>query len=70
VAPVATEFCSGGAPTWPHSANPHPFSLFQAIRNGLAEAQRVANGNGTEAEKAEAAIEVSVFEALQASLKA
>lgn len=43
---------------------------FQAIRSGLAEAQRVAGGSGTEEEKAEAQIEVQVYEALQAALKA
>ncbi|GAA5902092.1 hypothetical protein JCM5296_006602 [Sporobolomyces johnsonii] len=48
---------------------PRTFSP-QAIRSGLAEAQRVAAGNGTEEEKAEAQIEVQVFEALQAALKA
>lgn len=46
-------------------------SLFlQAIRSGLAEAQRVAGGSGSEEEKAEAVIEVQVYEALQAALKA
>jgi F-type H+-transporting ATPase subunit delta len=42
----------------------------EAIRSHLAEAQRVASGNGTEEEKAEAAIEVQVYEALQAAIKA
>ena len=37
---------------------------FQAIRSG------VAGGSGTEEEKAEAQIEVQVYEALQAALKA
>ena len=46
------------------------FEYLQAIRSGLAEAQRVAGGSGTEEEKAEAAIEVQVYEALQAALKA
>lgn len=45
-------------------------SPFQAIRSGLAEAQRVAGGSGTEEEKAEAQIEVQVYEALQAAIKA
>ena len=38
----------------------------EAIRSGLAEAQRVANGGGSEEEVAEAKIEVEVYEALQA----
>lgn len=36
-----------------------------AIRSGLAEAQRVAGGGGSEEEVAEARIEVEVYEALQ-----
>ncbi|GAA6002900.1 F1F0 ATP synthase subunit delta [Rhodotorula paludigena] len=50
----------------------YPLDAFspEAIRSGLAEAQRVAAGSGTEEEKAEAQIEVSVYEALQAALKA
>ncbi|GAA5835954.1 hypothetical protein JCM11251_006612 [Rhodosporidiobolus azoricus] len=50
----------------------HPLDSFspEAIRSGLAEAQRVAAGSGTEEEKAEAQIEVQVYEALQAALKA
>ncbi|KAI5476981.1 ATP synthase F1, epsilon subunit [Pseudohyphozyma bogoriensis] len=50
----------------------YPLEAFsvEAIRSGLAEAQRVVSGNGDEVEKAEAAIEVSVFEALQAAVKA
>lgn len=40
----------------------------QAIKSGLAEAQRVAAGSGSEVEKAEARVEVEVFEALQASI--
>jgi len=39
----------------------------EAIRSGLAEAQRVANGGGSEEEVAEAKIEVEVYEALQVS---
>lgn len=42
----------------------------QAIRSGLAEAQKVAAGNGDEVEKAEARVEVEVFEALLGSMKA
>ncbi|CEQ41320.1 SPOSA6832_03037, partial [Sporobolomyces salmonicolor] len=60
-------FVSGGF------ANVHPnntLTINAAIRSGLAEAQRVAAGSGTEEEKAEAQIEVQVFEALQAALKA
>ena len=37
----------------------------EAIRSGLAEAQRVANGGGSEEEVAEARIELEVYEALQ-----
>ncbi|GAA5993371.1 hypothetical protein JCM10908_002633 [Rhodotorula pacifica] len=50
----------------------YPLDAFspEAIRSGLAEAQRVAGGSGTEEEKAEAQIEVQVYEALQAALKA
>ncbi len=40
----------------------------QAVRTNLQEALRVANGNGTEAEKTEARIEADVYEALQAAL--
>ena len=40
----------------------------EAIRSGLAEAQRVANGGGSEEEVAEAKIEVEVYEALQVSV--
>jgi len=47
-----------------------PLAHPQAIRSGLAEAQRVAGGSGTEEEKAEAQIEVQVYEALQNALKA
>ena len=42
----------------------------QAVRAGLAEAQKVAAGSGSEVEKAEAQVEVEVFEALQLSMKA
>ncbi|KAK4054614.1 delta subunit of the central stalk of mitochondrial F1F0 ATP synthase, atp16 [Microbotryomycetes sp. JL221] len=50
----------------------YPLDSFspEAIRSGLAEAQRVASGNGDATEKAEAQIEVEVYEALQAALKA
>ncbi|GAA6007763.1 hypothetical protein JCM11491_003956 [Sporobolomyces phaffii] len=50
----------------------YPLDAFspEAIRSGLTEAQRVAGGSGTAEEKAEAAIEVQVYEALQAALKA
>ncbi|TNY18476.1 epsilon subunit of F1F0-ATP synthase N-terminal domain-containing protein [Rhodotorula diobovata] len=50
----------------------YPLDAFspEAIRTGLAEAQRVAGGSGTEEEKAEAQIEVQVYEALQNALKA
>ena len=37
----------------------------EAVRSGLAEAQKVANGGGSEEEVAEARIELEVYEALQ-----
>ena len=37
----------------------------EAIRSGLADAQKVASGGGSEEEVAEARIEVEVYEALQ-----
>ncbi|CAB4387964.1 epsilon subunit of F1F0-ATP synthase N-terminal domain-containing protein [Rhizophagus irregularis] len=43
------------------------FSL-EAIRTNLAEAQRIASTASTEEEKAEARIEVEVYEALQSAL--
>ena len=39
-----------------------------AVRSGLAEAQKLASGGGSEEEVAEARIEVEVYEALQVSL--
>ncbi|KAF8545428.1 F1 complex, delta/epsilon subunit of ATPase [Trichophaea hybrida] len=44
------------------------FSI-EAVRSQLAESQKVANGNGSEADIAEAKIEVEVLETLQAALK-
>jgi hypothetical protein len=41
---------------------------FQAVRANLSEAQRVASGTGSETDKIEAQIEISVYEALQAAL--
>ncbi|ORX39613.1 ATP synthase [Kockovaella imperatae] len=43
------------------------FSL-ENIRSGLADAQRVASSSAPDAEKAEAEIEVQVYEGLQAAL--
>jgi F-type H+-transporting ATPase subunit delta len=40
----------------------------EAIRSGLADAERVANGSGTEEEVAEAKIELEVYRALQVQL--
>jgi F-type H+-transporting ATPase subunit delta len=40
----------------------------QAVRANLAEAKKVAAGNGSEEEKAAAGIEVEVYEALQHAL--
>ena len=37
----------------------------QAIRSNLSEAQKVAAGNGSEEDKAEARVEMEVYEALQ-----
>ena len=42
--------------------------LPQAVRASLAEALKVASGNGSEAEKLEARIEADVYEAIQAAL--
>jgi len=39
----------------------------EAVRAGLADAQKVASGGGSEEEVAEARIEVEVYEALQAA---
>lgn len=58
------------SPPMPASLTSPPPIARQAIRTGLAEAQRVAGGSGTEEEKAEAQIEVQVYEALQNALKA
>ncbi|KDE03942.1 ATP synthase subunit delta [Microbotryum lychnidis-dioicae p1A1 Lamole] len=50
----------------------YPLDAFspEAIRSALSEAQRVASGSGDAAEKAEAQVEVEVYEALQTALKA
>jgi len=40
----------------------------QAVRANLQEAQKVLGGNGSEEDKAEARIEVDVYEALQHAL--
>lgn len=42
----------------------------EAVRTGLAEAQRLANSSATEEEKVAAKVEVEVYEALQAALNA
>lgn len=42
----------------------------EAVRTGLAEAQRLVNSGATEEEKLAAKIEVEVFEALQAAINA
>lgn len=39
------------------------------MRQGLADAQRVASGNGSAEEKAEAEIAVEVFTAIQGALQ-
>ncbi|KAI7868867.1 F1 complex, delta/epsilon subunit of ATPase [Spinellus fusiger] len=43
------------------------FSL-ENVQSGLAEAQRIIAGNGSEKEKAEAKIEADVYEAIQSAL--
>lgn len=43
-------------------------SFGQAVRAGLADAQRVLSSSASEQDKAEARIEADVFEALQAAL--
>ncbi|KAF2021677.1 epsilon subunit of F1F0-ATP synthase N-terminal domain-containing protein [Aaosphaeria arxii CBS 175.79] len=40
-----------------------------AVRNQIAEAQKIASGNGSEQDVAEAKIELEVLETLQAALK-
>ncbi|KAH8107753.1 epsilon subunit of F1F0-ATP synthase N-terminal domain-containing protein [Cristinia sonorae] len=40
----------------------------EAVRSNLAEALRVANGNGSESDKLEARIEADVYEAIQHAL--
>ncbi|KAI8369391.1 F1 complex, delta/epsilon subunit of ATPase [Radiomyces spectabilis] len=40
----------------------------ESVQSALADAQRVANGNGSEEEKAAAKIEVEVYEAIQSAL--
>lgn len=42
--------------------------MSQSIRAGLADANRVISSSAPDAEKAEARIEVEVFEGLQAAL--
>ncbi|KAI4620549.1 uncharacterized protein J4E87_007237 [Alternaria ethzedia] len=41
----------------------------EAVRNQIGEAQKIASGNGSEADIAEAKIELEVLESLQAALK-
>ncbi|KAF2747620.1 epsilon subunit of F1F0-ATP synthase N-terminal domain-containing protein [Sporormia fimetaria CBS 119925] len=41
----------------------------EAVRNQIAEAQKIASGNGSEQDIAEAKIELEVLESLQAALK-
>lgn len=43
-------------------------TILQAIRANLTEANKVASGNGSEADKMEARIEAEVYEALQHAL--
>jgi F-type H+-transporting ATPase subunit delta len=54
--------------TFSQRSNERRVTNEQAVRSGLAEAQKVAAGSGSEAEKAEARVEVEVFEALQSSM--
>lgn len=48
--------------------NPSKFVILQAVRASLQEASKVSSGNGSEADKMEAQIEVEVYEALQHAL--
>ena len=41
----------------------------EAVKNQIAEAQKIAGGNGSEQDIAEAKIELEVLETLQAALK-
>ena len=41
----------------------------QAVKNQIADAQKIANGSGSEQDIAEAKIELEVLESLQAALK-
>lgn len=41
----------------------------EAVKTQLAEAQKIANGAGSEQDIAEAKIEIEVLESIQASLK-
>lgn len=53
------------------SSSPRPRTdsfCLQAVRANLAEAQKTLAGNGSEADKAEAAVELDVYEALQHAL--
>jgi len=43
------------------------FSI-EAVKSGLADAQHIVNGSGSEAEKATAKVEIEVYEALQTAL--
>lgn len=42
--------------------------MLQAVRANLAEASKIAAGNGSEEEKVAARIEADVYESLQAAL--
>jgi F-type H+-transporting ATPase subunit delta len=51
-----------------HSLVYSPLTSTQAVRSNLSEAQKTLAGNGSEADKAEASLEVDVYEALQHAL--
>ena len=42
--------------------------IAEAIKSGLAEAQRIVSGSGPETEKAIAKVEIEVYETLQTAL--
>ena len=53
-----------------HTSEHNHSSYSQAIKANLAEAQKVAAGNGSEEDKLEARIEADVYEALQHAVSA
>jgi F-type H+-transporting ATPase subunit delta len=70
--PVSTGFATvhGNNTLTINAVDAYPLESFsvESVRAGLAEANKVLGSSAPEAEKAEAKIEVEVFEALQAAL--